>query len=87
MTAPNGLYFDMDRPLGIVGNSFLLRDLDRIRELRLSTRCSLQALARLEEQGGGNVEAVEAERAYLDATHREIQRLERKVLYSEFGFL
>lgn len=77
----------MDRQLNFDGDNFLLGDLDRIRALRQSVRSSLQALAGLEKHGGANTEAVEAERAYLDATHREIQRLERKVLYSEFGFL
>ena len=84
---PNGHYFEMDRRLGLGGDCSLLRNLDRVRELRLSSRCSLQALARLEGQGGANAEIIEAERAYLDATHREIHRLERKVMYSEFGFL
>lgn len=84
---PNGHWFEMDRQLYFEGDNFLLQDLDRIRALRQLVRSSLQILARLEKQAGANTEAVEAERAYLDATHREIQRLERKVLYSEFGFL
>ena len=66
-------------------SSSCLRDWEKIKALRILLESSQSKLADLENDPNSNEALKLEQKAIIDATRREIQRLERKSLYSEFG--
>ncbi len=69
------------------GPSSLFHDLERSRELRVLLAASKKKIARLQRAPAKHHAELEAELALHDQAQRELQRLERRMLYAEFGFL
>ncbi len=62
-----------------------LRNLERIRELRILLKSIQGNLDKMGKAPMQNEGIILGEKSILDATHREIRRLEKKNLSSEFG--
>ncbi|MFC1896479.1 hypothetical protein ACFL0Q_07465 [Thermodesulfobacteriota bacterium] len=58
--------------------------MERLKDLRGLLRATQKTLARLEKRPWKDTEEIERERAILEAIRREIQRLERQLVYSDF---
>ncbi len=78
----NDLYYEDPGYFGNTG--FSLRNIDRIRELRILSKATSKRLAEMEEDQDN--EEIIKERALLKAIQGELSRLERRVLFSEMGF-
>ena len=66
-------------------SSSSLRDMEKIKALRILLESSQAKLSKLEKDPNSNEETKLEQKVIYDATRREIQRLERKSFYSEFG--
>ena len=62
-----------------------LRNMGLIKQLRTLERSSQERLAELEEDPVLNKELIMQERAILEATQKELRRLERKAFYAQLG--
>jgi hypothetical protein len=79
----NDLYYEGPEHFGHVG--FSLRDIDRIRELRVMSKATNQRLAEMEEDKDSE-EKILRERTLLKAIQGDLSRLERKAIFNEMGF-
>ncbi len=62
-----------------------LRNIGHIKELRGFERSIQERLSELEAEPEPNETMISQERAILEATRKEIQRLEKQSLYSQLG--
>ena len=62
-----------------------LRNMRLIRELRTFEKSIQERLTELEKEPRSNKELIVQETAILEATQKEIRRLERQSFYSQFG--
>ena len=62
-----------------------LRNMGLIKELRSFEKYNQERLAELEKEPGSNKELIMQEKAILEATQKEIRRLERQSFYSQLG--
>ena len=65
-------------------SSMTLTNMERIRALKIWTRSIQAKLEELEKDQGINQEEILRDQIMLNATQKEIQRLERKSLLNEF---
>jgi len=61
-----------------------LQDLERIRDLRTLSKASQERMNDLEKDSMKNESLILQERSMLEATHKEIRRLERRIFAAEF---
>lgn len=78
--------FDSCLPVASAPSS-LFHDMERSRDLRVLLAASKKKIARLQKAPTKHRAELEAELAFHGQAQRELQRLERRMLYSEFGFL
>ena len=62
-----------------------LRNMQLIKELRVFEKSIQEGLARIEKEPTPNKELIKQEKTILEATQKEIQRLERQSFSSQFG--
>jgi len=62
-----------------------LRNMGLIKEWRTFEKSTRERLAELEKEPASNKELIMQEKAILEATQKEIRRLERQCFYSQFG--
>lgn len=60
-----------------------LRNMQLIKELRVFEKSIQEGLARIKKEPTPNKELIKQEKTILEATQREIQRLEKQSLYSQ----
>ena len=63
----------------------VLRDLERIKELRRLLDSSRKRLRKLERYPYADPSEIAEERSFVDTIQRELHRHERQVVFSEFG--